>query len=74
MSVTAIIIAFQLSAQTKDQVTLGAMVNLKNHGLTVQNVINTPLEQIDQLIQKVLPLPLFFCSLFPPLLFSVSLP
>eukprot|EP00795_Rhopilema_esculentum_P009161 gene9161-16829_t len=36
-----ILVSLMLSAQTKDQVTFAAMERLKEHGLTIPNIINT---------------------------------
>jgi len=48
-----ILISLILSAQTKDAVTAAAMNSLRNHGLTVDNIINTSESTIDSLISKV---------------------
>jgi len=42
-----------LSSQTKDAITASAMTNLKQHGLTVDNICHTDLSTLDQLISKV---------------------
>lgn len=42
-----------LSSQTKDQITAQAMTALKNHGLTIENIISTPEEEIARLIHPV---------------------
>ena len=42
-----------LSSQTKDQITSQAMTALKTHGLTIENVISTPEEEIAKLIHPV---------------------
>lgn len=42
-----------LSSQTKDEVTAKAMRQLQEHGLTVRNIIGTPLETIEKLITPV---------------------
>jgi len=47
------LISLLLSSQTKDQVTAQAMENLKQHGLTIENVIKTDVKKIDQMISKV---------------------
>lgn len=42
-----------LSSQTKDQVTFAAMQRLREHGLTVENVLNTDDETLGKLIIPV---------------------
>ena len=42
-----------LSSQTKDQVTHAAMVKLRSHGLTVENILDTSDEVLGQLIYPV---------------------
>lgn len=42
-----------LSSQTKDQVTYAAMQRLREHGLTVVNILNTSLEQLGAIITPV---------------------
>lgn len=42
-----------LSSQTKDQVTSAAMVKLRSHGLTVDNILKTPEARIGELIYPV---------------------
>jgi endonuclease-3 len=42
-----------LSSQTKDQITAQAMTALKSHGLTIENIIETPEEIVAQLIHPV---------------------
>ncbi|KAF2075011.1 hypothetical protein CYY_003663 [Polysphondylium violaceum] len=48
-----ILVGCLLSSQTKDQITHAAMVRLKKHGLTVENVIKTPNETLSKLIHPV---------------------
>jgi endonuclease-3 len=47
------LISLMLSSQTKDPVTAQAMANLKKHGLTVDNILETEETKIDELISKV---------------------
>lgn len=47
------LIGLMLSSQTKDPITAEAMDNLKKHGLTVSNILNTEEAVIDKLISKV---------------------
>ena len=42
-----------LSSQTKDQITAQAMAALKKHGLTIENILNTPEEEVAKLIHPV---------------------
>ncbi len=42
-----------LSAQTRDEVTASAMDTLKQHGLTVENIILTEEAKLAELIRKV---------------------
>ena len=42
-----------LSSQTKDQITGKAMTNLKKHGLTVENILSTPREDVAKMINAV---------------------
>ena len=48
-----ILVSLMLSSQTKDQITAQAMKALKNHGLTIENIINTSEEDIAKLIHPV---------------------
>jgi len=48
-----ILIALMLSSQTKDMVVGDAIRALQAHGLTVENICNTPADKVNQLIQKV---------------------
>ncbi|XP_054762382.2 endonuclease III-like protein 1 [Lytechinus pictus] len=48
-----VLLSLMLSSQTKDQVTSAAMTKLKNHGLTVNNILKTPEAKIGQLIYPV---------------------
>ena len=47
------LISLMLSSQTKDMVTGGAMTNLKKHGLTIENILKTPEEDIARMIHPV---------------------
>mmetsp|Transcript_13044 Transcript_13044/g.33303 ORF Transcript_13044/g.33303 Transcript_13044/m.33303 type:complete len:297 (+) Transcript_13044:263-1153(+) len=47
------LLGLMLSSQTKDPVTFEAMQNLKRHGCTAQNIINTPDSVLNELIKKV---------------------
>ncbi|KAJ8889124.1 hypothetical protein PR048_008618 [Dryococelus australis] len=47
------LISLMLSSQTKDQVTFAAMQRLRQHGLTVSNVLATDDEMLGQLIYPV---------------------
>ena len=42
-----------LSSQTKDQITGKAMTNLKKHGLTIENILSTPREDVAKMINAV---------------------
>lgn len=42
-----------LSSQTKDQVTHAAMLRLRNHGLTVDNILKTDENLLGKLIYPV---------------------
>ena len=42
-----------LSSQTKDQVTSAAMAKLRNHGCTVDNILQTDNKVLEQLIYPV---------------------
>lgn len=42
-----------LSSQTKDEVTYAAMTRLKEHGCTVDNILNTSEETLGKLIYPV---------------------
>ena len=48
-----VLVSLMLSSQTKDQITAQAMRALKNHGLTIKNIINTPEEDVARLIYPV---------------------
>lgn len=48
-----ILIALMLSPQTKDQVTFEAMKRLKEHGLTIDNILQTDDELLGELIKPV---------------------
>ena len=39
-----------LSSQTKDQITHAAMISLRDHTLTVDNILNTPDDVLGKLI------------------------
>ncbi|ESO10401.1 hypothetical protein HELRODRAFT_158200 [Helobdella robusta] len=47
------LLALMLSSQTKDQITAGAMKKLIGHGCTVENVINTDSQLLEELIYPV---------------------
>jgi len=47
------LISLMLSSQTKDEVNFAAMVRLREHGLTVENVLNTDQESLGKLIYPV---------------------
>jgi len=47
------LIALMLSSQTKDEMTAKAMANLRRHGLTVDNILQTDEATIDSLISCV---------------------
>lgn len=42
-----------LSSQTRDEINYAAMQRLKQHGLNVDNILNTPDEQLGKLIYPV---------------------
>ena len=42
-----------LSAQTKDEVTYATMLRLREHGLTVENIIKTSEQKVGELIKTV---------------------
>lgn len=42
-----------LSSQTRDEITHGAMLRLVKHGLTIDSILNTPDEKLDELITPV---------------------
>lgn len=48
-----ILVSLQLSSQTKDQVNAATMTILKKHGLTVDNVIETSVEDLNEMIKMV---------------------
>ncbi|XP_072028683.1 endonuclease III-like protein 1 [Amphiura filiformis] len=48
-----VLLSLLLSSQTKDQVTSAAMTKLKAHGCTVDNILKTPQNKIEQLIYPV---------------------
>lgn len=48
-----ILLALMLSSQTKDNVTYGAMTNLRRYGCTVENIFNTSEEKLIELIYPV---------------------
>ena len=47
------LVSLMLSSQTKDQVNAAAMVRLKDHGLTVSNILKTDDKQLGELIYPV---------------------
>lgn len=48
-----VLVSLMLSSQTKDEVVGKAMTKLKENGLTVSNVLNTPQEEIARMIFPV---------------------
>eukprot|EP00300_Choanocystis_sp_HF-7_P004542 c13522_g1_i1.p1 GENE.c13522_g1_i1~~c13522_g1_i1.p1 ORF type:complete len:446 (+),score=94.52 c13522_g1_i1:159-1340(+) len=48
-----ILVSLMLSSQTKDPITAEAVANLRAHGLTISNILNTPDETINHLIRRV---------------------
>lgn len=48
-----VLVSLMLSSQTKDEVVSKAMTKLKENGLTISNVINTPQEEIARMIFPV---------------------
>nr|XP_056722159.1 endonuclease III-like protein 1 [Euleptes europaea] len=48
-----VLLSLMLSSQTKDQVTSAAMMRLREHGLTVDNILGTEEETLGQLIYPV---------------------
>jgi len=47
------LVSLMLSSQTKDEVNFAAMLRLREHGLTVQNIIKTEQSQLEKLIHPV---------------------
>jgi len=47
------LVALMLSSQTKDEVTYNAMLKLKAHGLTIDNILATSDSKLDSLISQV---------------------
>ncbi|KAB7493751.1 Endonuclease III-like protein 1 [Armadillidium nasatum] len=47
------LIGLMLSSQTKDAVTHAAVMRLREHGLTVENILNTPVDRLKSLIYPV---------------------
>ena len=47
------LLSLMLSSQTKDEVTYAAMTRLKEHGCTVDNILNTSEEILGKLIYPV---------------------
>merc|ERR1719468_443020 len=47
------LVALMLSSQTKDEVNHAAVTRLKDHGLTVENILSTSNEKLGQLIYPV---------------------
>lgn len=47
------LVALMLSSQTKDQQTAAAIRRLQKHGLTVGNILDTPENELDELISNV---------------------
>ncbi|XP_021341297.1 endonuclease III-like protein 1 isoform X2 [Mizuhopecten yessoensis] len=48
-----VLLSLMLSSQTKDQVTSAAISRLRSHGCTVDNILNTPDDQLGKLIYPV---------------------
>lgn len=48
-----VLVSLMLSSQTKDEVVGKAMTKLKQNGLTIGNVLNTPQEEIARMIYPV---------------------
>lgn len=48
-----ILLALMLSSQTKDETTHSAMIRLRDHGCTVENILNTSDEELGKLIIPV---------------------
>uniref|UniRef100_A0A8R1DI00 Endonuclease III homolog n=1 Tax=Caenorhabditis japonica TaxID=281687 RepID=A0A8R1DI00_CAEJA len=48
-----VLIALMLSSQTRDQTNAAAMSRLKNHGLTIEHIIDTPAEELEELLNPV---------------------
>ena len=48
-----VLVSLMLSSQTKGQITGKAMTNLKKHGLTVENILSTPREDVAKMINAV---------------------
>lgn len=47
-----VLIGFLLSPQTKEQPIAQSFANLKQHGLTIDNIINTDAAVLDKLVYK----------------------
>lgn len=47
------LVSLMLSSQTKDEVNFAAMTRLREHGLTVQNILDTPDSRLGELIYPV---------------------
>lgn len=48
-----VLVSLMLSSQTKDEVVGKAMIKLKENGLTIRSILNTPQEEIAQMIFPV---------------------
>ena len=48
-----VLVSLMLSSQTKDEVVGKAMTKLKANGLTIENILNTPQEEIARMIFPV---------------------
>lgn len=48
-----VLVSLMLSSQTRDQVTYSAMQKLRSHGLTVDNILSTPPDELGALIYPV---------------------
>ena len=47
------LVSLMLSSQTRDEVNYAAMMRLRRHGLTVENVLNTDQKELEKLIHPV---------------------
>jgi len=47
------LVSLMLSSQTRDEVNFAAMERLKEHGLTIENLLNTSEEKLGELIKPV---------------------
>ena len=58
------LVSLMLSSQTKDEVNYAAMLRLREHGLTVENILNTEEEKLGQL--GIFPVKDFWPPPLPP--------